>query len=114
VCAGPLFGELGLSPDEVTDARVAAWQAVARQLCAQLCIDAAPAALTPEQAARVYRYYLPVYLWVAARLDAHRTDTDWRASPSAETTPAPAPSSSSLPPPSPLIIGLSAPQVTCT
>ena len=111
VCSGPLFPQLGLTMEEVTDARVAAWQSLAEQLCAQLSFDD-PAALSPAQAARVYRYYLPVYLWCTARLDRHREA--WRRqqqqqqqSTSASTTSPPSPPS---PPPPPLIVGLSAPQ----
>jgi D-glycerate 3-kinase len=82
------------------------WLALGQQLCAQLeydsvaielslSSDAIPDALTAAQAARVYRYYLPVYLYVTARLDAHREA--WRRRGTDTAAP-------------PLTVGLSAPQ----
>ena len=120
VCSGPLFPQLGLTTAEVTDTRVGAWQSLAAQLCAQLDFDADPAALAPSQAARVYRYYLPVYLWCTARLDAHREA--WRRRLNDNETHQPEQqqqqqqtfsspySTPEPPPPPPLVIGLSAPQ----
>jgi D-glycerate 3-kinase len=121
VCSGPLFSQLGLgSTEDITDVRVSTWQSLAKQLCMQLSYDYDDTtALTPAQAARVYRYYLPVYLWCTARLEAHREA--WRhqqqqqqqqqeSSSSATSSLSPPPPPPSPPPPPPLVIGLSAPQ----
>ena len=99
VCSGPLFPQLGLSSDDATESRVAAWESLASQLRAQLDFqqpNAVDDAAETARAARVYRYYLPVYLWCTARLETHRDA--WRRSDSRAS------------PPPPLVIGLSAPQ----
>ena len=74
--------ELGWGAAEVV-ARREEWDRLARTLCQQLQLQ--PDSLSPSQRARVYHYYLPTYLWLLQRLQAHRG-------------------------PGPLVLGLSAPQ----
>ena len=90
VLGGPLIDQLSISREDATDDEVDRWTSVATRLCEQLSMD--QTSLDPAQASRVYRYYLPVYLWCVARLDAHRSN----AAPGGACPP--------------LVVGLSAPQ----
>ena len=90
VLGGPLIDQLSISREDATDDEVGRWTSVATRLCEQLSMD--QTSLDPAQASRVYRYYLPVYLWCVARLDAHRSN----AAPGGACPP--------------LVVGLSAPQ----
>ena len=71
VLGGPLIDQLSISRENATDDVVDRWTSVAARLCDQLSMELA--SLDPAQASRVYRYYLPVYLWCLARLEAHRS-----------------------------------------
>ena len=71
VLGGPLIDQLSISRENATDDVVDRWTSVAARLCDQLSME--QASLDPAQASRVYRYYLPVYLWCLARLEAHRS-----------------------------------------
>ena len=96
VRGGPLFTQLGLSDEELTDARVATWASLASRLRAQLHLSP-DGPLDDAAASRVYHYYLPVHLWCVARLDAHRARV-------ADAAP------DAFPSPPPLVVGVSAPQ----
>lgn len=103
--AGPLIASCGLTPDDVSRG-ADEWCALGARLALQLGFvpaasagsSSAPTALAfstldPVQRLRIYRYYLPVFFWVRAQLDAHAREHS--ASPS---------------PPPPLVLGISAPQ----
>lgn len=90
VLGGPLIDQLSISRENATDDVVDRWTSVAARLCDQLSLE--QASLDPAQASRVYRYYMPVYLWCLARLEAHRS----ASAPGAACPP--------------LVVGLSAPQ----
>ena len=95
VQSSPLFPQLGLDSASSTDAAAASWADLAETLCVFLRLD--PEDLAPAAAARVYRYYVPAYLWCDARLEKHRREE--RAKTKTKERPA-----------RPLCVGLSAPQ----
>ena len=92
VQSGPLFPQLGLDAASLTDAAAETWADLAETLCVFLRLDSEN--LAPAAAARVYRHYVPAYLWCAGRLERHR-----REALAKEKTPA-----------RPLCVGLTAPQ----
>ncbi|KXZ53368.1 hypothetical protein GPECTOR_7g1264 [Gonium pectorale] len=69
ILSGPLLASCGISPDSVR-ANVSEWERLGRQLATQLEFDHDH--MDPVQRLRIYHYYLPVYWWVAAQLEAHR------------------------------------------
>ena len=71
VRSSPLWTQLRLDDASLTDTVVAHWGQVSTTLCKHLGL--ASDALTPDESDRVYRYYLPTYLWCVGRIDAHRT-----------------------------------------
>lgn len=77
VQSSPLFPQLGLHPASKTDAAAETWAHLAETLCAFLRLD--PNHLAPAAAARVYRYYVPAYLWCVGRLEKHRREKKKRA-----------------------------------
>lgn len=81
--AAPLARAAGVEVDATEASRLGA------ALCRQLGTSEAAAAADPALASRVYRYYLPLFLWLRARVGAHRAAGSPRGA---------------------LVIGLSAPQ----
>ncbi|KAG2438369.1 hypothetical protein HYH02_010824 [Chlamydomonas schloesseri] len=69
ILEGPLLGSCGISEEGVR-AAAGEWERLGRQLAAQL--DFEHDAMDAVQKLRIYHYYLPVYWWAAAQLEAHR------------------------------------------
>ena len=85
VQSSPLFPQLGLHPASTTDAAAETWAHLAETLCAFLRLD--PNDLAPAAAARVYKYYVPAYLWCVGRLEKHRHEKRANERPNAKTRP---------------------------
>jgi D-glycerate 3-kinase len=118
---GPLIASCGLTPDDVRKT-ADEWCALGARLALQLgfvpgaAVAAAAAAAPPSsspspiafasldtvQRLRIYRYYLPVFFWVRAQLDAHAREHEKKKKNSA--------TSGSAAAPPPLVLGISAPQ----
>ena len=85
VQSSPLFPQLGLHPASTTDAAAETWAHLAETLCAFLRLD--PNDLAQDSAARVYKYYVPAYLWCVGRLEKHRHEKRASERPNAKTRP---------------------------
>ena len=85
VQSSPLFPQLGLHPASTTDAAAETWAHLAETLCAFLRLD--PNDLAQDSAARVYKYYVPAYLWCVGRLEKHRHEKRANERPNAKTRP---------------------------
>ena len=85
VQSSPLFPQLGLHPASTTDAAAETWAHLAETLCAFLRLD--PNDLAPAAAARVYKYYVPAYLWCVGRLEKHRHEKRASERPKTKTRP---------------------------
>jgi D-glycerate 3-kinase len=85
VQSSPLFPQLGLHPASTTDAAAETWAHLAETLCAFLRLD--PNDLAQDSAARVYKYYVPAYLWCVGRLEKHRHEKRASERPKTKTRP---------------------------
>jgi D-glycerate 3-kinase len=85
VQSSPLFPQLGLHPASTTDAAAETWAHLAETLCAFLRLD--PNDLAQDSAARVYKYYVPAYLWCVGRLEKHRHEKRANERPKTKTRP---------------------------
>ena len=85
VQSSPLFPQLGLHPASTTDAAAETWAHLAETLCAFLRLD--PNDLAQDSAARVYKYYVPAYLWCVGRLEKHRHEKRANERPTSRTRP---------------------------
>ena len=97
VQSSPLFPQLGLDDASSTDAAAESWADLAETLCSFLRLD--PEDLAPAAAARVYRHYVPAYLWCVGRLERHRRREETSQKSDERGSPA-----------RPLVVGLTAPQ----
>ena len=97
VQSSPLFPQLGLDDASSTDAAAESWADLAETLCSFLRLD--PEDLVPAAAARVYRHYVPAYLWCVGRLERHRRREETSQKSDERGSPA-----------RPLVVGLTAPQ----
>jgi D-glycerate 3-kinase len=89
VQSSPLFPQLKLNSGSLTDAAAETWANLAETACGFLHLDSRN--LSPAAAARVYRYYVPTYLWCVGRIETHRRSANGTSV-------------------RPLVIGLTAPQ----
>ncbi|CAA6666318.1 unnamed protein product [Spirodela intermedia] len=89
ICAGPLMNKLGYTPEKVGE-RIDEWLECGLNLCRLFRLD--ELRLSIPQKARLYHYYIPVFLWCEDQIERHRsTFKDGEEIP-------------------PLVIGVSAPQ----
>jgi len=70
VQSSPLFPQLGLEFENLTDTVVAKWGHHVEILCEFLTLKSS--SLDATEADRVYRYYLPTYLWCVVQIELHR------------------------------------------
>ncbi|KAK2984892.1 hypothetical protein RJ640_008657 [Escallonia rubra] len=89
ICSGPLIGKLGLSSEMVAES-IDKWLAYGLRLCKMFGFN--DLYLTTPQKARIYHYYVPVFLWCEQKVSLHRSKFK-----EGENIP-------------PLVIGFSAPQ----
>lgn len=89
ICAGPLLDKIGLTKEQVAES-IDKWLLYGRYLCRLFQLN--ELYLTEAQKARIYHYYVPVFLWCEQQIAEHRSQFK-----DGEDIP-------------PLVIGFSAPQ----
>ncbi|KAK3020548.1 hypothetical protein RJ639_047460 [Escallonia herrerae] len=70
ICSGPLIGKLGLSSEMVAES-IDKWLAYGLRLCKMFEFN--DLSLTTPQKARIYHYYVPVFLWCEQKVSLHRS-----------------------------------------
>lgn len=70
VCAGPLLQKLGYTPEKVAE-RLNEWVECGVYVCRLFKLD--ELRLTVPQKARIYHYYIPVFLWCEDQVARHRS-----------------------------------------
>ncbi|KAL0010543.1 hypothetical protein SO802_005651 [Lithocarpus litseifolius] len=70
ICSGPLFNKLGLTPEKVAES-VDKWLAYGLHLCRLFRLN--ELYLTVPEKARLYHYYVPVFLWCEDQISQHRS-----------------------------------------
>ncbi|KAK3010870.1 hypothetical protein RJ639_012088 [Escallonia herrerae] len=70
ICSGPLIGKLGLSSEMVAES-IDKWIAYGLRLCKMFEFN--DLYLTTPQKARIYHYYIPVFLWCDQKVSLHRS-----------------------------------------
>lgn len=70
ICTGPLIKKLGLTPEMVAST-MDQWLECGLHLCRLFGMNKLN--LTTAQKARLYRYYIPVYLWCEDQILDHRS-----------------------------------------
>ncbi|KAE7997407.1 hypothetical protein FH972_002046 [Carpinus fangiana] len=70
ICSGPLVNKLGLTPEKVTES-IDKWLAYGSYLCRLFQLNELD--LTVPQKARLYHYYIPVFLWCEDQIYQHRS-----------------------------------------
>lgn len=68
MCSGPLLKKVGFTEDEVAKT-IDEWLALGVKLSRQLQFD--EFALSDSEKARIYHYYVPVFLWCKRELEIH-------------------------------------------
>ncbi|KAK3426041.1 hypothetical protein EUGRSUZ_F02574 [Eucalyptus grandis] len=68
ICSGPLFDKLGLNPEKVAES-VDKWLAYGLHLCRLFQLN--DLYLTVPEKARLYHYYIPVFLWCEDQISQH-------------------------------------------
>ncbi|XP_010532134.1 PREDICTED: D-glycerate 3-kinase, chloroplastic-like [Tarenaya hassleriana] len=89
ICSGPLIEKLGLTPEKVGDS-IDKWLMYGSQLCRLFQLN--ELRLTVPQKARIYHYYIPVFVWCENQIALHNSEFE-----DGDDVP-------------PLVIGFSAPQ----
>ncbi|GAV60969.1 hypothetical protein CFOL_v3_04497, partial [Cephalotus follicularis] len=70
ICSGPLLAKLKLTPEKVSES-VDKWLSYGLQLCRLFKLN--ELYLTEPQKARLYHYYVPVFLWCEEQISKHRS-----------------------------------------
>ncbi|KAG6532183.1 hypothetical protein ZIOFF_006022 [Zingiber officinale] len=69
ICAGPLMKQLGFTAETVAES-IDNWITPGMHLCQLFRFD--DLSLSPPERARIYHYYVPVFLWCQEQLKSHR------------------------------------------
>lgn len=70
ICSGPLIGKLGLTPDTVAES-IDTWIEYGSRISKLFKLN--ELALTTPQKARIFHYYIPVFLWCEQQISDHRS-----------------------------------------
>ena len=70
ICSGPLVDKIGLIQEKVAES-IDKWLSYGRLLCILFQIN--ELYLTEPQKARIYHYYIPVFLWCEDQIAQHRS-----------------------------------------
>lgn len=70
ICSGPLLDKIGLTPEQVAET-IDNWLLYGRYLCRLFQLNALN--LTEPQKARIYHYYVPVFLWCEQQIEEHQS-----------------------------------------
>jgi D-glycerate 3-kinase len=70
ISSGPLLSKLGLTPEKVAES-IDKWLAYGLQLCRLFQLN--DLYLTVPQKARLYHYYIPVFIWCEDQISQHRS-----------------------------------------
>ena len=70
ISSGPLLNKLGLTPEKVAES-IDKWLAYGLQLCRLFQLN--DLYLTVPQKARLYHYYIPVFIWCEDQISQHRS-----------------------------------------
>lgn len=87
ICASPLLPNCGFTPEHIQE-DWGPWLSVSEQIAQQLGLGSNPMKWSKQERARVFQYYLPVYMWCVGQISRHRSTGAQR----------------------PVVIGISAPQ----
>ncbi|CAL0322019.1 unnamed protein product [Lupinus luteus] len=89
ICSGPLLGKIGVTQEKVADS-IDKWLSYGRYICQLFQLN--ELYLSEPQKARVYHYYIPVFIWCEEQISQHQSSFN---------------EEDEIPP---LVIGFSAPQ----
>ncbi|XP_061338525.1 D-glycerate 3-kinase, chloroplastic [Gastrolobium bilobum] len=70
ICSGPLLDKIGMTQEKVAES-IDKWLSYGRNLCTLFQLN--ELYLTEPQKARVYHYYVPVFLWCEQEVALHRS-----------------------------------------
>ncbi|TKY48126.1 D-glycerate 3-kinase [Spatholobus suberectus] len=70
ICSGPLLDKIGLTQEQVAES-IDKWLLYGRYLCKLFQLN--ELYLTEPQKARIYHYYVPVFLWCEQQITQHRS-----------------------------------------
>ncbi|KAK4267494.1 hypothetical protein QN277_024267 [Acacia crassicarpa] len=70
ICSGPLMDKVGLTPEKVAES-IDKWLTYGRRLCQLFQLN--ELYLTVPQQARLYHYYVPVFLWCEDQIAEHQS-----------------------------------------
>ncbi|KAF7814317.1 D-glycerate 3-kinase, chloroplastic [Senna tora] len=70
ICSGPLVDKVGLTQERVAES-IDKWLTYGRQLCRLFQLN--ELYLTVAQKARIYHYYIPVFIWCEDQIAEHRS-----------------------------------------
>lgn len=70
ICAGPLINKLGFTPETVAES-IDKWLENGSHVCKLFKLN--DLYLTTPQKARIYHYYIPVFLWCEQQISDHRS-----------------------------------------
>ena len=69
ICSGPLLDKIGLTKEKIADS-IDKWLAYGRYICRLFQLN--ELYLTVPQKARIYHYYVPVFLWCEDQIVHHQ------------------------------------------
>lgn len=70
ICSGPLFDKIGLTQEKVAES-IDKWILYGRQLCRLFQLN--ELYLSEPQKARIYHYYIPVFIWCENEIVQHQS-----------------------------------------
>ncbi|KAE9588038.1 putative glycerate 3-kinase [Lupinus albus] len=70
ICSGPLLDKIGVTQEKVADS-IDKWLSYGRYICQLFQLN--ELYLTEPQKARVYHYYIPVFIWCEDQIAQHRS-----------------------------------------
>nr|GEU34169.1 D-glycerate 3-kinase, chloroplastic [Tanacetum cinerariifolium] len=70
ICSGPLIGKLGFTPETIAES-IDKWLENGSHVCKLFNLN--DLFLTTPQKARIYHYYIPVFLWCEQQIADHRS-----------------------------------------
>lgn len=70
ICSGPLIDKLGFTPETIAES-IDKWLEKGSQVCKLFNLN--DLFLTTPQKARIYHYYIPVFLWCEQQIADHRS-----------------------------------------